>query len=188
MQASKSPSNINISNTLNINGHITIKLIPKHVNQVHMNYLSMEPVLFKKMHNIKLSPLVFRVTMFCRFNSTNSSLNILPQYAHDFDENLKTLYSKPVTNNNFHHKSYDARQHILSYSALLTLCSDELSDCKLQSTQLTSHVNNIFATLDQSKPKHTNRGIIHSLFNFLFGTSNSAEEITAIKNNMEILK
>ena len=99
----------------------------------------------------------------------------------DFDENLKTLYSKLVTNNNFDNKSYDARQCILSYSALLTLCSDELPECKLQIAQLTGQVNNIFTTLDQSKPKSTKRGIIHSLFNFLFGTSNSAEEITTIK-------
>ena len=29
---------------------------------------------------------------------------------------------------------------------------------------------------------------IHSLFNFLFGTTSSKEEINAIKNNMEIVK
>ena len=35
----------------------------------------------------------------------------------------------------------------------------------------------------------TKRGIIHSLFNFLFSTSSSAEEITAIKNkgNQDVL-
>ena len=30
--------------------------------------------------------------------------------------------------------------------------------------------------------------IIHSLFNFLFSTSSSAEEIEVIRNNMEIVK
>ena len=52
--------------------------------------------------------------------------------------------------------------------------------------QLASQINNIFATLDKTGPKHTNRGIIHSLFNFLFGDPNSAKEINAIKNNMAI--
>ena len=61
-------------------------------------------------------------------------------------------------------------------------------DCKFQITQLTSQVNNIFATLDQTNPKHTKRCIIHSLFNFLLGDSNSAEEFNVIKNNMTILK
>ena len=80
------------------------------------------------------------------------------------------------------------RQCILTYSALLKLCSDELVDCKLQIMQLTSQINNIFATLDQTGPKCAKRGIIHSLFNFLFGNPNSSEEINAIKNNMAILE
>ena len=54
--------------------------------------------------------------------------------------------------------------------------------------QLTSQINNIIATLDQTGPKHARIGIIHSLFNFLFGDPNSAEEINAIKNKMVKLK
>ena len=46
----------------------------------------------------------------------------------------------------------------------------------------------MLATLDQSNPKCTKGGIIHSIFNFLLGNSNSAKEINAIKNNMAILK
>ena len=52
----------------------------------------------------------------------------------------------------------------------------------------TTQVDNMFTTLDQSNPKCTKRGIIHSLLNFIFGSSNSAEEIEAIKNKMAILK
>ena len=70
----------------------------------------------------------------------------------------------------------------------LTQVLKNLSDCKVQIMQLTKQVDNIFATLGQSNPKHTKRGIIHSLFNFLFGNPNSAKEIKAIKNNMAILK
>ena len=51
---------------------------------------------------------------------------------HDFHENLKKLYSKFVTNNDFDHKLYDAREHILSYSVLPKSCSDQLTDCKFQ--------------------------------------------------------
>ena len=107
---------------------------------------------------------------------------------HDVQENLKPLYSNLVTNNDFDHKSYDIRQHILTYAALLKLCTDELTDCKSQITQWTTQINNIFSTLDQTGPKHANRYIIHSLFNFLFGDVNSSAEIKAIKNNMAILK
>ena len=70
----------------------------------------------------------------------------------------------------------------------LTSCSDEILDCKLQITDLNIQLNNIFTTLDHLKHNHAKRGIIHSIFNFLFGTSSSVEEMTAIKNNMEILK
>ena len=98
-----------------------------------------------------------------------AALSILLKYAHNFNENLKTLYSKLVTNNDFDHKLYDARQHILSYLGLLKLCSNKHADGKFQITQLTSQVDDIFATLDQSNSKHTKRGIIHSLFNFFFG-------------------
>ena len=46
----------------------------------------------------------------------------------------------------------------------------------------------MFHPLNQSKHSHTKCRIIHSLFNFLFGTTSSTEEINAIKNNIEILK
>ena len=46
----------------------------------------------------------------------------------------------------------------------------------------------MFHTFNQSNHSLSECGIIHSLFNFLFGTSSSTEEINAIKNNMEILK
>ena len=75
-----------------------------------MNYSSMEPVLFEKLNNIKLSHSVFRVTTFFQFDSTNPALNIPLGYAHDLNENLKTFYSKLVMNNNYDHKSYDVRQ------------------------------------------------------------------------------
>ena len=54
--------------------------------------------------------------------------------------------------------------------------------------QLTTQVDNIFATLDKLNPDCTKRGIIHSLFNFIFGNSNSGKKREAIKNNMAILK
>ena len=56
-----------------------------------MNYSSMELVLFEKLHNIKLSCSVFRVTTFFQFDSTKTTLNTLFEYAHYLDENLKTL-------------------------------------------------------------------------------------------------
>ena len=130
MQGFKSSSNMNISNHLDLNGHIKAKLIPKSKNQSFMNYSSLEPVLFEKLHNIKLSQSVIRVTMFFQFDSIKAALSILLHYTHDFDENMKILYSKLVTNNDFDHKSYDARQCSLTYSALLKLCSDKLTDCK----------------------------------------------------------
>ena len=106
--------------------------------------------------SLKFPQSVFRVTTFFQFKSTKAALDILLYYVHDFNENLKTLYPKSVTNNNFDHKSYDVRQYILTYSSLLKLCSGEFMDCKLQIMQLTSQVNNIFATeikLAQNVPK-----------------------------------
>ena len=51
-----------------------------------------------------------------------------------------------------------------------------------------SQLNHIFTTLDQTNPKCTKRGIIHSLFNFLFGNLNSSTDIEFLKNNMTILE
>ena len=53
---------------------------------------------------------------------------------------------------------------------------------------LYTQLSNMFNTPIQSKQVATKCGIIHSLLNFLFGTSSSSEEINAMKNNMEILK
>ena len=80
------------------------------------------------------------------------------------------------------------RQHILFYFALLKIVFWWTCGLQIQTMQLTRQVDNIFATLDQSNLKCTKRGTICSLFNFLFGTSNSAKEINAIKNNMAVLK
>ena len=102
--------------------------------------------------------------------------SILLQYTHNI------LYLIILIEN------HNEKLHILSYLGLFKLCSDEPVDCKFQIMQLNNQVDNIFTTLGQSKPKCTKRSIIHSLFNFLFGTSNSAKEIEAFKNNMAILK
>ena len=75
---------------------------------------ALEPVLFYKLHNIRFSHSVFRVTTFFQFKSTKAALQILPKYVHDFEENLKTLYLKLVSSNDFDHKSYDVGQRTWS--------------------------------------------------------------------------
>ena len=154
---------MNIGNILDLNGHINAKPIPKSENQSCMNYSSLKPVLFEKLHNIKLSQSVFQVTTFFQFISTKAAQRILLHYAQDFNKTLKTLYSKLVTNNNFDHKSYDVRWCILTHWTLLKLCSDELMDCKFQIIQLTSQVNNIFAALDQTNPTKMHQRSYNSL-------------------------
>ena len=87
-----------------------------------MKYSALVLVLLQNLHNIKLSQSIFRVTTFFQFESTKVVLEILLHYMHDFDKNLKALYSKLVTNNNFYHKSYDMRQHILIYEVTIFVC------------------------------------------------------------------
>ena len=98
------------------------------------------------------------------------------------------LYSNLIINNDLDHKPYDVRQYVLTHTALLKLCTDELTYCKSQITQLTMQVNHIFMTLDQTKPKHSKRGNIHSLFNILFGDPVRLADIESIINNMAILE
>ena len=69
----KSLSKMNLSNILNVNDHLKLK-IPTPENKSHINYSAMEPVLFEKLHNIKLSHSVFRVTTFFQFDSTKVCL------------------------------------------------------------------------------------------------------------------
>ena len=152
-----------------------------------MKYSSMELVLFEKLPNIKLSRSVFRVTTFLQFDSTKFSLNLLLQYTQDLEENIKTLFTKLVTDNHCQ-KTYDTGQQNVIYASLLTSCSNKLNNSKCQIIYLHTQLCEIFNTLNQLNHSHTKCGIIHSLFNFLFDTTNSTEEITAIKNNMEILK
>ena len=65
----------------------------KPENQSHMRYSAQEPVLFEKLHNIKLSQSVFRITNCFQFTSTKDALETLLHHMHDFHENLKTLHS-----------------------------------------------------------------------------------------------
>ena len=179
---------MNISELLDLNDHIKMNPMYKCEGFTHMNISALEPVLYEKLHNIKLSCSVLRVATFFQFESTKTALENLLQYMHCFEDNLTILYSKLVTNNKQDHKSYDVRLCVLMYSALLKLCMDEITDCKSQITQLITQVIHIFSTLDQTIPKHAKRGKIHSLFNFFFGNPNSLAEIKAIKNNMAILE
>ena len=119
----------------------------------HMNNSALEPVLFEKLCNIKLSCSVFRVTTLFQFKSTKSALEVLLHYLHVLKENLKFMCSKLVTNNKLDHKSYDVRQCVLMYSAPLKLCTDELANCKSEIAQLTTQVNHMFSTLDPTTPK-----------------------------------
>ena len=70
------------------------------------NMSSLEPVLFKKLHNIKLSHSAFRVNTFFEFASTKTALQILLQYVHDFRQPNNSLF-KLADNNDIDHKSYD---------------------------------------------------------------------------------
>ena len=104
VQGFKAPSTLNVSELLDLNDHIKTKLMSKPEGRTCMNNSALEPVLFKKLHNIKLSCLVFRVTTFFQFKSTKAAIEILLQYTHDFEKNLKTVYSKLLTNNEFDYK------------------------------------------------------------------------------------
>ena len=97
------------------------------------------------------------------------------------------MYTNLITNNN-DQKTYDAAQQNLIYASLLMLSSQEVNNCKHQIIELYTQLHNMFKTLNQSKHSHTKCRIIHSLFNFLFGTTSSTDEINAIMNNMEIVK
>ena len=139
---------MNLSNILKVNDHIRLK-IPTPKNKSHINYSAMETVLFEKLHNIKLSHSVYRVTLF-QFDSNRVALMILLKYAQDFNENLETLYSKLFIDRVFDSRSHNERQCILSYPALLNSSFEELADCKVQLMKLTKQIDHIFATLDQS--------------------------------------
>ena len=145
VQGFKSSCNMNLSNILNVNDHISMKSIPTPENKSYINYSAMEPVLFERLHDIKLLHSVFRVTFFL-FISAKVALHILLQCTHNRNENLKTLYSTLVINNVFDSRSHDERQCIFSYSALLNSSFEELVDCKALIMQLTSQVDNMFAS------------------------------------------
>ena len=83
---------MNLSNILSVNDHISTQSIPIPENKSRINYSAVEPVLFQKLHNIKLSWSVLRVTTFFQFDSSKVALSILLQYAYDFNENLQTFY------------------------------------------------------------------------------------------------
>ena len=179
---------MNLSNILNVSDHISTNSIPITKDKSHINYLPMELVYLKRSTTSNYHIQILESPHSSNLNSTKVALSILLQYLHNFDENLKILYSQVVTNKVFDSKSHNERQHTFSYLALLQLFANKHADCKFQIRHLTSQRDNILTTLDQSNPKCTIKGIIHSLLNFLFGNSNSAKEIETITDNMVILK
>ena len=124
VQDFKALSTINITELLDLNGHIKMNPLSGPEGSTHINNSLLEPVLFEKLHNIKLSHSVLSVTTFFQLKSTKVALEILLQYMHDFKESLTILFSKLVTKNELDHKSYDVRQCVLTYSTLPILCTD----------------------------------------------------------------
>ena len=110
VQGFKVPSTMNVSELLDLNGHIKTKPMYNPKDPTCMNNSALELVSFEKLHNIKLSCQVFTVTTFFQLESTNTALETLLQYMYDFEENQKTLFSKLVTNNILDNKSYDVIQ------------------------------------------------------------------------------
>ena len=179
----KASSTKNVTKLLDLNAHINTNPMFKPAGPMHMKNLALEPELFEKLHNSKLSNSAFRVTTFFWFRSTKTALQILLQNVNDFKNNLTILYSKLVNDNDLDLKSYDVKQNVSMYSALFNLYINKLTDCKYQVIQLITQVNHIFTALDQINPKHAKRGIIHSLLNFLFGHLNSLAYIESIKKH-----
>ena len=135
------PSNTNIRDSIHINGH-NDNMQPLIF---HMNYSSMELVLFKKLLNITLSRSVFQVIVLFQFSSTKSSLNILLQYAQNLEENIQTLFATLITNHD-NQKTYGAPQWNLTCVFLLTSYSQELSNYRCQMLVLYTQSFNVFNT------------------------------------------
>ena len=97
LQSSNSLSKMNLGNILNVNDHIKLKPLPLRTNLIYITQPWNQFCLKTPWH--KIISFNFRVTTFFKFDSTNIVLSILLQYAHDFNENLETLYSKLAINN-----------------------------------------------------------------------------------------
>ena len=109
VQGFRSPSNMNISNILDLNDHINAKPIPKLENQSHMNYSSMEPVLFEN------STILNYHDQSLELPHSSNSIQWKLHWAYCsitymiLMKILKTPYSKLVTNNYFDYKLYEVK-------------------------------------------------------------------------------
>ena len=65
----KASSTKDVTELLDLNGHINTNFMFKPKDLKHMNNSALESVLFEKLHNIKLSHSVFRITTSFQFAS-----------------------------------------------------------------------------------------------------------------------
>ena len=84
----KTSSTKNVTEPLDLNGHFNMNLIFKPKGPMCINNSALEPVLYEKLHNTKLSHSVFRITTSFQFASTKTALPILLQYAYISEDNL----------------------------------------------------------------------------------------------------
>ena len=139
VQSFKPPSNNNINNTLNINSHIANKLTPKF----HMNYSSLEQVLFEKLHNIELSCSIFKVTTLFQFDPTKSTLNTLLEYIQELDENIifrisyKSINIEQVISSAYHHQSNGQVEACIKFiKCTFKKCADSGRDINMALLQI----------------------------------------------------
>ena len=125
----KAPSTKNVDELLDLNGHINTKsmLNPKvpHVRTLlYWNQYCLRICITLNYHVQCLGLLPLPVCLHKNWITNFASI------CRDFENNLTTQHAKLVDDND--HKSYDVRQWVLTYPALLKLCMDELTDCKSQ--------------------------------------------------------
>ena len=173
----------------NPNSHIFAT--KKHQSESKIDYTNLkqdnssrQPVLFEHMTEIHLTRSKYVITSFVKFDQYYRGFQHLKKFSTQLLAEISKLSETemPYFIRRYKEKENTLQNLFRSHKEEATHLIEMLEKYKLKFDKLLDHMT-------PEQPRRTKRSVIHSIFNFLFGSGDSnSETIEQIKKNLDILE
>ena len=173
----------------NPNEHVFNTKNDKNQNRIDYNNLkqdniSHQPVLFEKLSQMHLTRSKYVITSFLKFEQYYTGFNHLENFSSRLLSEISKLSETEMP--------YFIRRYNEKENTLLDLFKAHKEEAVQLTRMLENYKLKFDKLLDHMSSKHSTRrskqSVIHSIFNFLFGSEDNSETIQQIKSNLEILE
>ena len=148
-------------------------------------------MLFEHLTEIHLTRSKYIITSFLRFDEYYNGFKRLEKFATRLLNEISKLSQTemPYFIWRYREKEDNLRDIFDTHKEEATHLIDMLEAQKLQINKILDHMSPTEELKPDQKPRRVKRGLIHSIFNFFFGSGDSnSETINQIRSNLDILE